>query len=131
MISRRRIPVDCPLRQHESFLRLAGFEREGSCAAERIRIGDRAAGIGALEGGCPLEIAGLAVKNRQSVGDNSVSAVKLLRRLRVRVLGLEVGDRRGIVLVPEPGIRIVDRAGRAVPGVGSLFGLGREHGAGR
>jgi hypothetical protein len=47
----------------------------------------------------------------------------------VGVLGLEVGERVGIVAVGQPRPRIVHGTGRTVPGVGDALGDGRlEHG---
>ena len=45
----------------------------------------------------------------------------------VVVLGLEVGDRVGVVAVAEPLERILDVAGRAVMDVGDMFGAWFDH----
>ncbi len=46
----------------------------------------------------------------------------------VGVLGLEVGDRVGVVAVAQPRPRVVDAAGGAIPVMFDLFGDGFVHG---
>ena len=54
----------------------------------------------------------------------SVARAAASHGVGVGVLGLEVGDGVGVVAVAQPGPRVVDVAGGALPDVGHLLGDG-------
>ena len=107
---------------------VGGVVDRPAAAEHGVRLGPRSVRVTYHHGPWRTGTDSSVSWTRDLISSNSVLdqvGVLVEERVGVGVLGLEVGDRVGVVAVAQPGPRVVDGAGRALPRVRLGRGDGR------